>query len=208
MGSVGVSYPKPSGKERSFASEAPLQNGDYRGSGEDICISGPVPIDCRFDPDEFVAEYYRNEGYVSENIGHEAEASIIESDECDYLKDLMPEEQIVRAKELAARLCRSEYGPSDHFLNYFTADPVERQAIQTILTRCRTVMEIRMAVQIHEVFRHSEPRFRIDPRGRCCHICRQFERSEYTLGDNDRRYPPFCLGCRCRLSMTPLPKLE
>lgn len=206
MGSLDATCSVPRGIKRSCYSGASVRTiGGPVKSGTGSALD-PIPIVCLFNPEDLVTE--SKDHPIGDKGGHEREIEIIESDGCEYLRDILSDEQISRAKELAVRLCRSEYGPVDHFINYITADPLERKAVQTIITHCRTVMEIDTAVRIHEVFNKSEPGFIIRFHGTDCGLCKQFEGCEYRLSDHDLRCPPFCLGCRCRLSMVPLPKLE
>ena len=77
-----------------------------------------VPLECKLDYNYFLEEYEHHDPFDTP-LFLESEADMIEADDCRYLYDALGEEKVRRVKDIAVRLCRSEYGPSDSFIKYF-----------------------------------------------------------------------------------------
>lgn len=162
-----------------------------------------VPLECKLDYNHYLEEYERHDP-LDAPLFLESEADIIEADDCRYLYDALGEDRVRHAKDMAIRLCRSEYGPNDFFIKYFTADPLEIKAIQTILTRSRTVKKMREAAQIQGTFEDWRPRYVISCFQNDCSICKCWDGKEFEFGSKDSKFPPFCLGCRCKVTLVPV----
>lgn len=166
-----------------------------------------IPLECKLDYNVFLDEYKRHNPFDAP-LFLESEADIVEADDCRYLYDVLGEERTRRVKDIALKLCRSEYGPSDFFVKYYTSDPKDRKAVQSILTRSRVVKKMREAVQIQGTFGDWRPRYVVSCFQNDCPICKHWDGAEFEFGSDDCRYPPFCLGCRCKVTLVPVDRMR
>lgn len=129
----------------------------------------------------------------------------IKEDDCSYLKRMFTDEQIDHAKKIAIDMCRSgdvimvEYNLPD-----YTKDPGEQKLVQTLITHSKVLDEIRIACNIYTNFPDQTPRYTIMCMDRKCPLCNKYgDNDVFEFKDPKAVYPPFYLGCKCRICVVP-----
>lgn len=127
---------------------------------------------------------------------------LVESDKCEYLSELFTADQLQKAKDITIKMYKDGHG-IPFFVHDYTNDPIEQKLVITLMTHADVVDEIMCAADIYTRYPNQTARYTI----RCpfdkCDYCQNNDKQMYEYNNPNAKYPPFCLGCTCKISTEP-----